>query len=106
MSVWADIHKRSNGESIRKENVDEEIASSLDSISDKLDSEQHLCMLKVFSMDKQGKTCTNIVHCQIVSLFSIQSPWERLGNTLNIEWNINRIKSAIGNRKFISLEKV
>ena len=106
MSVWADIHRRSNGESIRKENVDEEIASSLDIVSDKLDSRQHLCMLKVLSMDKQGKTFTSIVHCQIVSLFSIQSPWERLGNTLNIEWNINIIKSAIGNRKFISLEKV
>lgn len=106
MSVWADIHRRSNGTSIRKEDVDKEIASSLDRISDEFDSSHHLCMLKVLSMDKQGKTFTSIVHCQMVSLFSIQSPWERLRNTLNIKWNINIIKSAIGDRRFISLERV
>lgn len=105
MSVWSDIHRRSNGASIRKEDVDTEIASSLDRISNELDS-RHLCMLKVSSMDKHGTTFTNIVYCQVVSLFSIQSPWERLGSTLNIEWNINKIKSTIGDRRFISLEKV
>lgn len=115
MSVWSDIHRRSNGASIRKEDVDTEISSSLDRISNELDIKitpggylpgRHLCMLKVSSMDKQGRTFTNTVHCQIVCLFSIQSPWELLGHTLNIEWNINRIKSAIGDRRFISLEKV
>lgn len=102
MSVWADIHKRSNGSLTRKEDVDTVIASSLDSISYELDT-RNPCFVKVFSMDKQGKTFTNIVECQIVNIF--RSPYEAMRRTLNIEWNINRIKSVIFDRRFISLEK-
>jgi hypothetical protein len=101
MSVWADIHKRSNGSLIRKEDVDTEIASSLASISYELDT-RNPCFVKVFSMDEQGRTFTNIVECQIVKVYSRH---EAPGLTLNIEWNINRIKSVIFDRRFISLEK-
>ena len=109
MSVWADIHKRSNGILIRKEDVDTEIVSSLNRISDELDS-RNPCMLKVFSMDKQGRIFTNIVQCHVVNIINLQinlqSPQKVMRKTLNIDWNINRIKSAIGDRRFISLEKV
>lgn len=101
MSVWADIHKRSNGSLTRKEDVDMVIASSLASISYELDT-RNPCFVKVFSMDKQGRTFTNIVECQIVKVYS---RYEAPGLTLNIEWNINRIKSVIFDRRFISLEK-
>lgn len=101
MSVWADIHKRSNGSLTRKEDVDMVIASSLASISYELDT-RNPCFVKVFSMDKQGRTFTNIVECQIVKVYS---RYEAPAPTLNIEWNINRIKSVIFDRRLISLEK-
>ena len=104
MSVWADIHKRSNGSLIRKEDVDTVIASSLDRISYELDT-RNPCFVKVFSMDKQGRTFTNIVECHIVNVANFRSPYKPVRNTLNIGWNINRIKSVIFDRRFISLEK-
>lgn len=105
MSIWGDIHKRANGTAVKKEDVDTEIASSLDRISDDLDSENP-CVLQVLSADKRGWTYTNIIQCHVVNIVNLRSPGEVMHKTLNICWNINKIKSAIGDRKFISLEKL
>ena len=106
MSIWGDIHKRANGTSIRKEDVDTEIASSLDRISDVLDS-GNLCTLQVLSADKRGWTYTNIIQCNVVNIVDLKAPPDKvMRKTLNIVWNINKIKSAIGDRKFISLAKL
>ena len=102
MSVWADIHKRSNGEFVRKEDVDEEIVSSLDRIVSEIDTRNVSSLdLNVSTVDKNGTVFTDIVHCHLVMAGKFSSPSPK--KTLKINWNINRIKSAIGNRKFISL---
>lgn len=108
MSIWADIHKRSNGTAVKKEDVNAKIAEALEEI-DMMDyavkSLNDIYQLKVLSRDKHGTIFMDYVWCHVSYLFNIAkiNPFIK---TLNSEENINRIKSKIGDRTFVSLKKI
>lgn len=103
MSIWADIHRRSNGTTVKKEDVNAKIAEALDEI-DMMDyvvkSINDIYPLKVLSRDKCGTIFMDYVWCHNITKIN---PFIK---TLNSEENINRIKSKIGDRTFVSLKKI
>lgn len=106
MSIWADIHKRSNGIAVKKEDENVKIADALAKIDNEYDVGKYSTYpLKVFSRDKSGNIFIDSVACNVFMFFNIKNPYS-FRKSLNAEVNINRIKSVIGDRTFVSLEKL
>ena len=97
MSIWSDIHKRSNGTTIRKEDVDANIAKALSEVKFKYNLYNDKILLEVKSEDKSGWIYTDYVPCRIATLLNLQT--YGLCITLNTNENVKAIKDVKATEK-------